>query len=416
LTSQVILNPCRNRGIFLETLKSLDQLEQDRVTHSVSLLLEGLNSPDLEYRQALYEQVANLEASYISEVLAGETRTKFEFDSYESKLYALQPEGVTDWEHLHRNGVYRATLMARENPNFRFYADIAQAELEEARAQQAMVRQSSPATMLTISLCGNDLANSQSLRLVGRDPELQKGYLRASVFDGQKLHLYSYSRDRFTLEDARQILRRLGVDIPPVASSIDILRTRVKLPGAQHQLLEKLAPPEGTDAYRFVLEQADLLGFHLSGLESLAAQGLPTDVLAEQTNRLRYDIMSSFKQRLEGSWIDMGDIYDSVAYAGEVEREAGTQFAGCDVVITSQSDDPLVRSGYLNALLLSGRENWMWTDGYCKVKECPSREPKPQKVKVGPCSVCRSCQALFDQNKDPSTEYRRVKGKQNTKT
>jgi hypothetical protein len=400
----------------LETLKTLDQLEQARITHSVSLLKNIYNCLDLAHQKTLYEQAANLEASHISEVLAGETRTKFEFDSREGKLYALQPEGVTDWEHLHQNGVYRATLMARENPGFEFYARIAEAELEEARAQEAMVKRGVPSTMLAISLCGNDVASPQNLRLVGRDPELQKGYLRAGVFDGHKMHLYSYSKDNFTLEEARQILRRLGVNVQPDANSIDILRARPQLPGAQHDLLEKLVPPQSTDAYKFVLEQSDLLDVHMSGLDYLAQQNMPDDILAEQTNQLRYNIMSSFKQRLEGSWIDLGDIQDSVAYAGDIEREAGTQFAGCDVIITTQSDDPLVKSGYLNALLLSGRENWVWTDGFCKVKECPTRDPKPKRVKVGPCSVCKACQTLFDQNKDPSREYRRFKATRSPKT
>ncbi|MBI2285664.1 hypothetical protein HYU82_02480 [Candidatus Saccharibacteria bacterium] len=48
------------------------------------------------------------------------------------------------------------------------------------------------------------------------------------------------------------------------------------------------------------------------------------------------------------------------------------------------------------------RKNWKWKSGVCAVKECPTR---PQKVKVGPCSVCRKCQKIFDNGDKPKTVY-----------
>lgn len=43
-------------------------------------------------------------------------------------------------------------------------------------------------------------------------------------------------------------------------------------------------------------------------------------------------------------------------------------------------------------------DTWTWTIGVCQVKACPS--PKP--TEVGPCSVCRHCQAEFDKGIDPT--------------
>lgn len=43
-------------------------------------------------------------------------------------------------------------------------------------------------------------------------------------------------------------------------------------------------------------------------------------------------------------------------------------------------------------------DTWTWTIGVCQVKTCPS--PKP--TEVGPCSVCRHCQAEFDKGIDPT--------------
>ena len=49
-------------------------------------------------------------------------------------------------------------------------------------------------------------------------------------------------------------------------------------------------------------------------------------------------------------------------------------------------------------------ENWSdstkrkWKKGVCQVKACGS--PKP--TEVGPCSVCKSCQKVFDEGGDPT--------------
>lgn len=389
---------------------SLEELEQQRVIHTVGLLREGLSSDNAEYQSEYYGQAADLEASHISEVLAGETRTKFEFESRDGRLYALQPEGITDWSLLHKNGYMRAKLMAQRDPAFHFYEEIAHTEHEEAQIQEQMVRGGQPATLVTVSLCGNDVASSDSLRLIGRDPELQRGYLRTSVYDGEKLHLYSYSRDRLTVEGAKKIFEDLGVDLPEDVNSIDILRTRVSIDGAHHDLLDRIVPLQDKDAYKFVLSQPDLLKVHMDELESLALRDLPPAELAYRINNLRYNVMASFKRRLEGKWIELGDIGDSVSYAGSIERAAGTQFAGCDVIITSTTNN-LAETGYVNAAL-GLKESWIWKDGICQIKECPSRKPKPRKVKVGPCSVCKNCQNLFDNNKNPAKEYKRVEKRQ----
>jgi hypothetical protein len=44
------------------------------------------------------------------------------------------------------------------------------------------------------------------------------------------------------------------------------------------------------------------------------------------------------------------------------------------------------------------KKDWKWKKGNCQVKTCPS--PKP--TEVGPCSVCRRCQAEFDAGRDPA--------------
>lgn len=58
------------------------------------------------------------------------------------------------------------------------------------------------------------------------------------------------------------------------------------------------------------------------------------------------------------------------------------------------------------------RKEWTWKSGVCRVPGCPTR---PSKTQVGPCEVCRTCQHLYDQGKNPIDEYklRRAKASQN---
>ncbi|MCA9332261.1 hypothetical protein KDA00_00105 [Candidatus Saccharibacteria bacterium] len=41
-------------------------------------------------------------------------------------------------------------------------------------------------------------------------------------------------------------------------------------------------------------------------------------------------------------------------------------------------------------------ESWKWKQGVCRIKSCG------KKTEVGPCSVCRNCQAKFDKGEDPT--------------
>lgn len=50
-------------------------------------------------------------------------------------------------------------------------------------------------------------------------------------------------------------------------------------------------------------------------------------------------------------------------------------------------------------LVEEGKENWKWKKGVCQVSACPTR---PGKTEVGPCSVCRTCQSMFDKGRDPT--------------
>lgn len=46
-----------------------------------------------------------------------------------------------------------------------------------------------------------------------------------------------------------------------------------------------------------------------------------------------------------------------------------------------------------------GKDSWDWKQGVCRVERCSTR---PYNTEVGPCDVCRKCQAAFDRGGDPT--------------
>jgi hypothetical protein len=50
------------------------------------------------------------------------------------------------------------------------------------------------------------------------------------------------------------------------------------------------------------------------------------------------------------------------------------------------------------------QKNWKWDKGYCRVKDCPTGY-----TEIGPCKVCRTCQAHFDDGRDPARLYSQAK-------
>ncbi len=48
------------------------------------------------------------------------------------------------------------------------------------------------------------------------------------------------------------------------------------------------------------------------------------------------------------------------------------------------------------------KEKWEWKKGICRTKNCASR---PRLTEVGPCSVCRMCQHIYDTGRDPEKVF-----------
>ena len=69
----------------------------------------------------------------------------------------------------------------------------------------------------------------------------------------------------------------------------------------------------------------------------------------------------------------------------------------CGVTLTPERAAELgLTLSDVKKLTEDAKETWKWKQGVCQVQTCPTR---PGKTEVGPCSVCRSCQAKFDSKK-----------------
>ncbi len=322
-------------NIDLSAEPTLEFLRAKRITSSVLALRRAQNEQNPRIKCELYEHVYDQETTHLSEVLDGVVRAEVNFTSLNNKLLALDESGPIDWEEFHQNNWQYSNLLAQQEPELRPYLKIAEAEAEEGFIQAEMVESGEPKTMVVLSLCGDDILSPAALKKIGRDPIKRRAMLRVSMFDGQKLKIYSRSIDGMGVDSARKFLNdKFGIELPASASSVDILKTRIILDGAHSQLADDLTPPQlGHDTYKFVLAQPDLLKTYIGSLENLSASNLSEAEIVYLANELRYDIMASFRKRLEGKKVYA--TASSIASAGNSAREEGEEFNGCDTVVSS---------------------------------------------------------------------------------
>lgn len=63
----------------------------------------------------------------------------------------------------------------------------------------------------------------------------------------------------------------------------------------------------------------------------------------------------------------------------------------------------------VRALTSMAKKSWKKLHGICRIKNCPSKKPRPRSVELGPCRVCMgSCQPIFERHRNPEAEYARA--------
>jgi hypothetical protein len=101
-------------------------------------------------------------------------------------------------------------------------------------------------------------------------------------------------------------------------------------------------------------------------------------------NGMPQDLINTMQMAIERKIADL-NVKVKGGCAGEIAQnfeQPGENVLGQPTDIESSSD----------------KKDWKWKIGKCQVKTCPSPNP----TEVGPCKVCRSCQAKFDKGEDPT--------------
>ena len=177
----------------------------------------------------------------------------------------------------------------------------------------------------------------------------------------------------------------------------------------QHQWGEQelgvLARHERDDGYAMTRELAALLEKAKRHLLAATAavitnnEKVVNQLSPEAAERIRRQDMRIHILQTVGAPADViltaqADLYREIAgqrlrVGGGCAGEASSTFGGES---TDAPDENRSATG-------ENKSDWKWSTGTCRVKNCPSPNP----TEVGPCSVCRRCQRLFDSGRDPTS-------------
>jgi hypothetical protein len=103
-------------------------------------------------------------------------------------------------------------------------------------------------------------------------------------------------------------------------------------------------------------------------------------------------------------FIQQGDIQQAKIHMHLGERTTLKEASvGCGGSGSKSNDTEPDSIGSLIDTAIEGaiedKNDWTWTEGVYQVESCDTR---PGKTKVGPCSVCKGCQHVFDKGGDPT--------------
>lgn len=163
------------------------------------------------------------------------------------------------------------------------------------------------------------------------------------------------------------------------------------------------------NAWSEMQKHHDLLDYYFSSLISLAAANLSSEDMMVAKQQLTYGTWAALQKRLRTQQITpLNEIFadnrpiisvqNEISLALLQSMKEGKVMVGCGGAIDLMSDGP--QQAFEN--IFGGEKNneaWSWKNGVCRVEKCPSR---PKTTMVGPCSVCKRCQKLFDDGLDPT--------------
>lgn len=385
-------------------------------SHIGRLVLASPNTFQTSPEQQLRYDLTTL----FAEMVDGNMRTEFELQFDGDDLIGEDGRGM---DEITAKSLADAKKMAKQYP---FEVRRRHHERDEFKELIEMAGGKGPNTMVVVSDFPAELMDAKE-DVGGYNVTRQQTMLRVIYRQpgSNIIRMYSQTLDGSNRQALEAIYRRFGIK-PPEG---ELLGERIRIDltdKEQFELTDKVTetydqnlaeqfggnwyagrrPADYRNTYDFVCAQTDLIN-----------ECMRLNTLGWLNDDYRYKISATMQKRFEGykkgdvvtsrqTLSELSILHREIALAGQQAYLEGRSFSGCGATMhggrgRSSFKSQLKLSGYGNKAFDESdedEENWQWTEGECIVEDCPTR---PSTVEVGPCSVCRRCQAIFDAGGQP---------------
>ena len=400
-----------------ESLKHFDVLS------SVDLFRYDLQTAGAIHPET-WQRVADEELSYVAEGLNNPLHTEFTLQERDGMLVYFHNGQWAPYERMLEKGLVAAEQARSADYRKQILVDMAEADLRNYQAFRQLkpgerMAWFSPFDDTSCEQYGEEFMNS-----LGFQAQRRMGFLyEASRDDNGNITLKTQSVDNSNLPAFTAAMEAAhdGAELHEMLAVYDAVLEEQT--GEMHyagRLAESVRQP---NTWQFIMRQSDLINFFMEEMVMLAKQvNLSRSELETAKKRLTYGVWAAFKERAEERFdaaMSPGFI-ETNAFAPTLRQEIeqslirtlmkGDRLLGCGGEIKFAIDDVFNMNPGDAFNKLFGREDseesaaWDWKPGICRVSDCPTR---PGKTKVGPCSVCRTCQKHFDKGLDPVKLYAR---------
>lgn len=360
------------------------------------------------------EQVCDEELSYIVEGLGRASRTSFTMQRLGGELVYFSEGRWTPYSLMLKNGRTAAYLEAQRDPRRHFLAEAAEQDLDLG----SQMRHLQPGEQLIWAspypLEIEALYGPEFLRECGFQPDRKMGFVyRAYCNEDHSVTLESQTIDLSDPDALAAIAeaRRYDPDMDlDVAVRVYDGALAKKYGGRFYAGRRSEAIRE--NAWEFLLQQRDLIEFHMTRLDELARGGLTGSALEHAVKKQIYGTWWAIKKRLNGeapppynpienatpAEVAYWRVYHEVQAAFTEAVVAGFSMPGCGGAISFEqamdADPQAVFDGIFGDK--SSEQSYSFDKKmYCvSCQAPPSKKDEPKKM-CGPCGLCRACDRKF---------------------
>lgn len=398
--------------LSIETLKTntQDLAEQQSLSFDLlasvrmaqfDLITSGKVLP--ETLQRIYDE----ELTYIAEAIDRPISTEFTLQKANNDLVFFDRGEWRPYVGTLVSGVRAATQEAQNDYRKSFLVERAQSDLSIGYKMSALKPGEHLAWFSDYPYEQEKQYGKEFLRSQGFQPERRMGflYLATGNIDGS-VTLQSQSVDNADPEAFDAAMQSNGSMRIMLQNYDRVVEAKLGL-----EVYAGRAGGERYNAWTEIQKHRDLLDYYFEQLLSLAKLNLNEREMLQAKQKLTYGVWGALKKRLRNGAVPQVlhngfqptnnvFVYNEVEAAFRQLNAEGVVMAGCGGAIAFGQDGSM-QSAFETIFSggEKGSEAWAWKNGVCRVEKCPSR---PKTTQVGPCSICKRCQQIFDTGKDPT--------------